>query len=217
MPVDDSLWNAVYTQRNRIMKVYAVMPGDPKPYQSLLTALCERDEYTRGHCERAGVLAVDMGQALSLPVADRETLCIAGQLHDVGKIGVRDRILLKRGRLTPDEWEQMKAHAVYGERIVRDMSLPSRNEIAVTVRHHHEAFDGSGYPDGLAGSSIPGNCRILLVIDSYDAMTTTRPYRTARSHDEAMEILDGEVGAKVDPRVFAAFSEVIATSSVRVS
>ncbi len=193
------------------------MSDAPNLYQSLLTALCERDEYTRGHCERAGVLALEMGHALSLPATDRESLRIASQLHDVGKIGVRDAVLLKRGRLTPDEWEQMKAHSVYGERIIRDTTLPNRADVALIVRHHHEAFDGSGYPDGLAGRSVPLNCRILLVIDSYDAMTTTRPYRTARSHDEAMEILHGEVGGKVDPRIFAAFSEVIASSSVRVS
>ena len=193
------------------------MSDAPNLYQSLLTALCERDEYTRGHCERAGVLALEMGHALSLPANNLESLRIASQLHDIGKIGVRDDVLLKRGRLTADEWEQMKMHSIYGERIIRDTVLPNRIEVALIVRHHHEAFDGSGYPDGLAGHAVPLSCRILLVIDSYDAMTTTRPYRTARSHDEAMEILRGEVGAKVDPRIFGAFAEVIASSPVRAS
>jgi HD-GYP domain-containing protein (c-di-GMP phosphodiesterase class II) len=145
-----------------------------------------------------------------------EALRIASQLHDIGKIGVRDNVLLKPGKLTNDEWEEMKAHSIYGERIIKDTFLSNKAAVALIVRHHHEAFDGTGYPDGLASKEIPQSCRILSIVDRYDAMTTRRPYHGARSHDEAMDILAKEAGTKVDPESFAVFSKVIAISSALV-
>lgn len=188
----------------------ALSPDEKNVYPSLITALCERDAYTRNHCDRVRVLALKMGHAFALPATDLESLRIASQLHDVGKIGVRDDVLLKPGKLTPEEWEEMKAHSIYGERIVRETFLSNAVEIASIVRHHHEAFDGSGYPDGLAGSGISQSCRILLVVDAYDALTTGRTYHRARSHVEAMDILGKEAGTKLDPDIVAAFSNVIA-------
>lgn len=190
-------------------------PDQEKAYPSLITALCERDPYTRGHCDRVCTLALEMGQAIAYSVADIDALHLASQLHDVGKIGVRDNVLLKPGRLTPEEWEEMKAHAVHGERIIENTFLSNKAEVAAIVRHHHEAFNGSGYPDGLAGENIPLSSRIILIVDAYDAMTTTRPYRKALTHNQAMAILAEETGAKVDPQIFTVFSDVIATSSVR--
>lgn len=190
-------------------------PDQKGAYPSLMTALCERDAYTRGHCDRVCTLAMEMGQALGLSAEDLDVLRIASQLHDVGKIGVRDAVFLKPGKLTPDEWEEMKAHSVYGERIVQSTFLSNRAAVALIVRHHHESFDGSGYPDGVAGNDIPKICRILLVVDSYDAMTTVRPHRKARSHGDAMDILAEEAGRKLDPEVVAAFSKVIASSTLR--
>lgn len=194
-----------------------VAPDQKGAYPSLMTALCERDAYTRGHCDRVRVLATEMGHAVSLQSADLEALRIASQLHDVGKIGVRDAVLLKPGKLLADEWEEMKAHSIYGERIVRDTYLSNKDKVALIVRHHHEAFDGSGYPDSLAGDDIPLSCRILLIIDSYDAMTTGRPYHNARTHSEAMNILHNEAGMKLDPDLFSVFSRLIAISPARVS
>ena len=178
-------------------------------YPSLITALCERDAYTRGHCDRVSKIALEIGRAIGLQGRESEALRIASQLHDVGKIGVRDDVLLKPGRLTSEEWEEMKRHSIHGERIINDTYLSNRAEVASIVRHHHEAFDGAGYPDGLVGSEIPISCRIILVIDSYDAMTTGRSYHKARSHGEAMSILTQEAGTKLDPEVFAVFSTVI--------
>jgi HD-GYP domain-containing protein (c-di-GMP phosphodiesterase class II) len=195
----------------------ATPPDQEKAYPSLITALCERDSYTRGHCDRVHALALTMGRAVGLHKADMEALRIASQLHDVGKIGVRDDVLLKPGRLTPDEWEEMKAHSVLGERIVRDTFLSNGAEVAALVRHHHESFDGSGYPDGLAGSDIPQGCRILLVIDAYDAMTTGRPYHKARTHGEAIAILEQESGTKLDPGMLAVFLNVIGRPSISSS
>lgn len=192
-----------------------VTSDQEEAYPSLITALCERDAYTRGDCDRVRVLAMEMGRAMALSAASLEALRIASQLHDVGKIGVRDDVLLKPGRLTPREWEEMKAHSVLGERIVRDTFLSNGMEVASIVRHHHEAFDGTGYPDGLAGDEIPQSCRILLIIDAYDAMTTGRPHHKARSHIEAMDILRIEAGHKLDPEIFSLFSEVIELSSAR--
>lgn len=185
-------------------------------YPSLITALCERDAYTREHSDRVCTLAMKTAHVFEMPSSDLESLRIASQLHDVGKIGVRDNVLLKPGKLTPEEWEQMKAHSIYGERIVKATFLSNATEVASIVRHHHESFDGSGYPDGLAGKEIPLSCRVLLIIDAYDAMTTGRPYHEARSHNEAMEILDKEAGGRVDPEIFAVFSKVIAASPTHI-
>src|SRR5690554_2046903 len=190
-------------------------PDQEKAYPSLITALCERDPYTRGHCDRVWTLALEMGHAIAYSVADIDALRLASQLHDVGKIGVRDHVLLKPGRLTQEEWEEMKAHAVHGERIIANTFLSNKAEVASIVRHHHEAFNGSGYPDGLARENIPLSSRIILIVDSYDAMTTTRPYRKALTHNQAMDILAEETGTKVDPQIFTVFSEVIENSLVR--
>ena len=194
-----------------------ITPDQENAYPSLITALCERDAYTRGHCDRVCGLAMEMAHAAEFTASSVEAMRIASQLHDVGKIGVRDNVLLKPGKLTPEEWEEMKAHSVFGERIVKDTFLSNGVEVASIVRHHHEAFDGSGYPDGLVGAEIPLSCRILLIIDAYDAMTMGRPYHKARSHQEAMNILAGEAGTKLDPEIFSLFSNVIETSQARAS
>lgn len=185
----------------------AAPPDQQGAYPSLLTALCARDAYTRGHCDRVCVLALAMGRALDLPGHELDALRIASRLHDIGKIGVRDEVLFKRGRLEAAEWEEMKAHSIHGERIVNQTFLSNRTEVAAIVRHHHEAFDGSGYPDGLSGESIPHASRVLLVVDAYDAMTSGRPYRTPRSHAEAVEAIMGEAGTRLDPAVVAAFAD----------
>ncbi|MDE2271125.1 MAG: HD-GYP domain-containing protein [Xanthomonadaceae bacterium] len=179
---------------------------------SLVAALCARDVYTRSHCDRVCALAMDLGNALDLRAYDLETLRIASQLHDIGKIEVRDEVLLKPGPLTPEEWEEIKAHSIHGERIINESFLPNRTGVAAIVRHHHEALDGSGYPDGLSGGEISQSCRILSIVDKYDAMTSSRVYRHALSHGEAMAILQKETRTKLDPRIFAAFSTLISSS-----
>lgn len=180
--------------------------------RSLVGALCARDAYTRSHCDRVCALAVKLGNALDLRARDLETLRVASQLHDIGKIQIRDEVLLKPGRLTPEEWEEIKAHSIYGERIINESFLPNRAEVAPIVRHHHEALDGSGYPNGLSGDEISLSCRILSIVDKYDAMTSRRVYRHALSHSQAMAILQEETRTKLDPRIFAAFSTFIASS-----
>ena len=186
-------------------------------YPALITALCARDTYTKGHCDRVRSLARKVGQAADLSASSLDALRIAGQLHDVGKIGVRDSVLLKPGELTAEEWDEMKSHSAIGERIIRATFLPNAAEVASIVRHHHESFDGNGYPDGLAGEQIPQSCRILLIVDAYGAMTTGRPYHKPRSHDETMSILARETGSKLDPDMFSLFSGIIERTPTDIS
>jgi HD-GYP domain-containing protein (c-di-GMP phosphodiesterase class II) len=183
---------------------------------AITTALELRDSYTRFHCDRAERLAVELGGACGVQDEDLDQLRIAARFHDVGKIGLSDSVLLKPGRLTEEEWAQIQTHPALGERIVRAGALPEHDAIARVIRHHHEGFDGSGYPDGLRGEAIPLLSRILLVADAYDAMGTTRPYHAARNHCAIMKILDDEKGGRIDPEIFREFARLIGRSPNRV-
>jgi putative two-component system response regulator len=154
---------------------------------SLALTVEARDPYTQGHCQRLAAYAVAVGQALGLSDDDLAALERGGYLHDVGKIGVPDAILLKADRLTADEFARMQAHTTIGEKLCGD--LRSLRSVRPIVRHHHERLDGSGYPDGLRGSDIPLMARIVAVVDAYDAMTTSRPYRKALPVAHACEEL----------------------------
>ncbi|MBI5681939.1 MAG: response regulator [Deltaproteobacteria bacterium] len=151
---------------------------------SLIKATDARDNYTMNHCKRVTMYAVKLAKALRCSADIIDTLNLAGPIHDVGKIGVRDNILLKQGGLDKTERDVMKTHATIGDDIV--MSLNLGPEGKAVVRNHHERFDGDGYPDGLKGAAIPLIARIFAIADTYDAMTSNRPYRTARSHEETI-------------------------------
>jgi len=165
-----------------------------------------RDPYTEGHCERLSVHATDLGRHLGMDEDSILALKRGGYLHDLGKIAVPDDILKKGSDLTPAEWEIMKGHSLHGEHIVRmDPGLPFGDEIALAVRHHHEHYDGNGYPDGLREQAIPLPARVLSVIDSYDAIRNRRAYHAAQSHEDALFILASERGTKHDPQILDAF------------
>jgi len=165
-------------------------------------ALAHRDTYTATHCHRVGMLASALAQVLGLAADALEMIGVAARLHDVGKIGIPDSVLLKPGPLDAAEWVIMRGHSERGERIVlADSGLPWRNKLASIIRHHHEHYDGGGYPDGLCGQAIPLLSRLLAVVDSYDAMTEPRPYQPARSHREVMGALADERGNKHDPQM----------------
>lgn len=158
---------------------------------SLALSIEAKDPYTGGHCDRLSKNSVAMGQRLGLSEDLVVALRRGGIVHDLGKIGVPERILLKPGPLTPEEWVSMKQHPEIGERIctpLRSLSL-----VLPIIRSHHEKLDGSGYPDGLTKDSIPLTARILTTVDVYDALTTDRPYRQALSDDRAFEIMGEEV------------------------
>ena len=166
-----------------------------------------RDPYTHGHCERLGRYAVALGSALGLQEAALKALWLGGSLHDLGKIAVPDRILLKPGALTPEERGEMQAHPAAGEALVR--GLKTLDSVRPIIRHHHERWDGTGYPDRLRGEAIPVEARIMAVVDVWDALVTQRPYKAALSPEEAMKILvrEAEAGAW-DPEVVARFLEL---------
>jgi putative two-component system response regulator len=149
-----------------------------------------RDPYTEGHCERLAVRAADLGRHLRLDEDSIVALRRGGYLHDLGKIAVPDAILKKGSNLTSAEWEIMKQHPVTGENICRP--LKSLRLVLPIIRHHHEHADGSGYPDGLRAGEIPLLPRVLQVVDVYDALRTARPYKPARSHDQAAQTMREE-------------------------
>jgi HD-GYP domain-containing protein (c-di-GMP phosphodiesterase class II) len=139
---------------------------------------------------------------LGLDEVEVERIGHAALLHDIGKVGVPDRILHKAGRLADEEWELMREHPLIGERILR--AIPGMGGVARIVRHEHERFDGSGYPDGLAGDAIPIGSRVILACDAYHAMTSDRAYRGAMPHDDAVAELLSGAGTQFDPTVVTA-------------
>jgi putative nucleotidyltransferase with HDIG domain len=174
--------------------------------QSLLglaNAIEAKDPYTRGHSERVGTWSRHLATVLGLPPVDVEAIGQAGLLHDIGKIGVPETVLRKPGALDPDEWSLMRRHPLIGAQIVSPFEFLAAG--APSIRHHHERWNGSGYPDGLAGGAIPIGARIVAVADVYDALTSARPYRGALDPDAAMTQLCAEAGQTLDEEVVAAF------------
>jgi hypothetical protein len=179
----------------------------------LAKAIDTRDLYTSGHSERVTQYALALGKQLGLSSSELEKLKVASLLHDVGKIGVADEVLRKPRELTKGEFAEMKEHPVVGESILARSSY--LKEIAHYVRHHHECYDGSGYPDGLKGKEIPIISRIIAVADAYDALTQDRVYRKASTPETArMELLKYGF-SKFDPEVLGAFWEIWRTKRTK--
>ncbi|MDO8932166.1 MAG: HD domain-containing protein [Rhodocyclaceae bacterium] len=183
--------------------------------RALSKALDERDVATRRHCDRVIELAGAFGRMCSLDSGAMRQLRLVAALHDIGKIGIPDRVLLKPGRLVGDDWREMQSHTERGERIVLSIAVDGVEEVALAVRHHHEHFDGGGYPDRLAGEDIPFTARMVAIADGYDAMAVARPYHVRRSHEEIMGILGDEEGRKYDPYLLGRFAQMIGESSAK--
>lgn len=175
--------------------------------RSLASAVDAKDTYTYGHSERVARIAVEIGRELHLVDDELSDLYLAGLLHDVGKIGIRDEVLCKHGPLTPEETQHMQQHPEIGHAILKDLDQIS--SLLPGVLHHHERFDGTGYPARLAGEQIPRIARILAVADSYDAMSTSRPYRKGLAPDRVEQILIDGAGQQWDPRVIEAFKRIV--------
>jgi putative two-component system response regulator len=158
---------------------------------SLALVIEARDAYTDGHCQRLAAYATSLGSALGLGDEDLAALFRGGYLHDVGKVGIPDAVLLKSERLSAAEYECIKHHAVIGDRLCGE--LRSLRRVRPIVRHHHERLDGSGYPDGLRGDAIPLLAQVMGIVDVYDDITTSRPYKPAASPERACDELMGEV------------------------
>ena len=174
---------------------------------ALTEAIESRDPYTGGHCHRLADHAGVMARQLALPEHEIEIIRMGAALHDVGKIVVPDSVLKKAGKLTPDEFALIKQHCYSGGQICK--RVPFLKEVYPIVYHHHERWDGQGYPDGLRGDRIPMGARIVAVSDAYDAMTTDRPYRQAMPHEAAAEILKDGAGNQWDPALVTMFLERI--------
>lgn len=169
----------------------------------LADILDARDKYTHGHSERVGHYAEQVAIQLGMPSERAHLTFLAGRLHDIGKCAINNEVLRKRGSLDDNERVHMRQHPEVGGAMLAHFSL--FREVAAFVRGHHERWDGSGYPDRLSGEAIPLESRIIAVVDSYDAMTTTRPYRVAMAHDEAVRRLRAGAGRQWDPSVVATF------------
>lgn len=169
----------------------------------LTAAIDAKDPYTWGHSERVARIAVRLGKQLAVPAGTQSDLYLAGLLHDIGKIGIRDSVLLKEGQLTREEREHIQEHPVIGDRLIG--TIKSLQHLRAGIRNHHERYDGNGYPDRLIGDEIPPLARIMAVADSCDAMMAARPYRPALSPDRIDEILRAGAGSQWDPRVVEAF------------
>lgn len=206
---------AVVRTRVRAMLRNKTLIDSLEEAETILLALAQtvehRDKYTGKHCQRLAVASVMLGEALGLGGQDLTALYRGGYLHDIGKIAIPDAILFKQGALTAEEWEIMRSHPVRGEEICRPMQ--SLAPVLPIIRSHHERWDGSGYPDGLAGEDIPLLARILQVADIYDALTTERPYKPALTPEESFAVMEEEVrrGWR-DPELVPLFASTIQTN-----
>ena len=179
-------------------------------------ALRERDENTSAHSGRTCCLALETGQACGLSPDDLATLKLAAELHDVGKIGIPDRVLLKPGPLDDEEWEVMQTHAALGAGMLADSRTDLLQLAEIVARTHHERWDGSGYPAGLAGEDIPLAGRICTIADVFDALTSWRPYKEAWPVSEALAEIRRQSGRQFDPALVEAFLELFPEEAAAV-
>jgi len=180
--------------------------------KALVTALEARDEYTKGHTFRVSKYSLMLGREMGLTSFELDKLEIAANLHDIGKIGVRDDILLKPGKLSDDEYAKIQEHAVIGAEILRPLN--SLNDVVPLILFHHERWDGNGYPTMISGMDIPLGARIIAIADTFDAITSDRPYRKALSEIKALEIIKENTGAQFCPKCAEAFLEMASKRSI---
>ncbi|QSS05774.1 diguanylate cyclase (plasmid) [Klebsiella pneumoniae] len=212
---DDALYRAKYGRKTHLYfsvvdELRAFSHSEKELFNSLktlLTIINARDRYTFGHSERVAGYAVALAERMGLPPDHVSLLQCGAYLHDIGKVEIPPEILNKPDKLDPKEWEIVKNHPEWGGNIVQPLTLLSA--IVPLIRHHHENYDGSGYPDGLAGEEIPLFARILRIVDSFDAMTTDRPYKEAKTPVEACMVLKEEAGKMFDPHLVELFTKFI--------
>ena len=188
-------------------KLYRSTRARNKSIQTLLAALDERDYITQGHAQRLEYLCRKLGEKVKLSSSQLANLALLAQVHDLGKVGIPDSILFKAGPLTAEEWAVMRLHPEKGYRIA--ITSSDLSEVADLMLKHHEKWDGSGYPIQLQGEDIPIECRILAVVDAYDAMINDRPYSKGRSKEEALEEIKRSSGTHFDPQMVDIFFAVV--------
>jgi len=176
--------------------------------EAIASAVEARDGYTESHCRRLATFSTLMAHRLGLDAGEIEAIRLGALLHDVGKVGIRDEVLLKPGGLTPEERVEMEGHADVGHRIIVGIH-GLVDTTRACVRHHHERWDGTGYPDRLQGEAIPLGARIVSVVDVWDALSTVRPYKAAFSQEKVREILEKGRGTHFDPALVDLFHELL--------
>jgi len=217
---DNALYFAKENGRNRTIAASTLMPLPDKSTSSndyvmilgvifaLAAAVDAKDHYTYGHSKKVSKYATDIASALGLPQERIATIRTAGLLHDIGKIGVSDKILSKNGTLSEEDWEPIHAHPNMGVSIIKHVK--GIKDCLAAIQYHHEQYDGTGYPAGLKGNNIPLDARILAVADSYDAMTSARPYRGPMSQEDAVTEIKRCSGTQFDPEIVKIFSRLMA-------
>lgn len=204
----DYLYQSVLCQINAL-KITEAFPA----LQALISLINAKDRYTYGHCERVMSYSLALAEKLQLPNEELDKLRYAAALHDIGKIRIETSVLNKPTKLTKEERNILQHHTIWGAQLVE--TLPAFEEIVPLIRSHHENYDGSGYPDGLKGEEIPLLSRILRITDSFDAMTTTRPYREALSYAEACKELRKYANVYYDPELVYLFLEVVEEALIK--
>ncbi len=202
-PVDRTELVARVRSALTLKRMYDTLDSAEQVIFALAAAVEAKDPYTEAHTQRVAESARRVGTILGLPASQRDALYRGGIIHDIGKIGVPDSVLLKPGPLSRDELVAMRLHPIIGENIVAP--LRSGADLLPIIRHHHERFDGDGYPDRLAADEIPRLARIISVCDAYDALVNDRPYRQRRTRDEAVLILAEGAGRQWDPEIVELF------------
>jgi HD-GYP domain-containing protein (c-di-GMP phosphodiesterase class II) len=193
--------------RSLLEKTGQLERGSLQTIQMLNRVANAKDSYTGGHIGRVAEIAVEVGHSMGLSPVESRALALAAEFHDIGKVAIPDSILLKPGKLDPQEWVEIKKHPALGVGIVEGAELFKRS--VPGILHHHERFDGAGYPVGLAGRGIPLIARIITAVDAYDAMTTDRPYRQALSSEEAWRRLSEGSGIQFCPETLSALASVL--------
>lgn len=222
---DDALYRAKFFNKNRVEVYYSILDELKEDIEdkhidlitsikTLISVINAKDRYTYGHVERVVVYSRLFAEKLQLSVEDKKKLIYGAYMHDIGKINIMEEILNKKMPLTKEEWEILKLHPENGVEIIKPVE--SLDEIAPLILHHHERYDGKGYPDNLKGEDIPYLARVLTVVDCFDAMTSNRPYSKRKTHDEAIEELKSCSGTQFDPMIAEAFIEVIEENNAKI-
>lgn len=222
---DDALYRAKFFNKNRV-EVYASVLDEIKQeitqsedelvtsIKTLISVINAKDKYTYGHSERVVMYSRIIADKLGLAERDKKNLVYGAYMHDIGKINISGAILNKKMPLTTEEWEALKQHPAHGVEIIR--TVGSLKDIIPLILYHHEKYNGTGYPEGLSGESIPYLARVLTVIDSFDAMTSNRPYNKRKTYEEGFAELRKYKGTQFDPHIVEAFIEAIIESKEQI-
>ena len=215
---DDALYRAKFFNKNRVEAYYSILDDLKEDIEdkhidlvtsikTLISVINAKDRYTYGHVERVVIYSKLLTDKLELCKEDKKKLIYGAYMHDIGKMNISEEILNKKMPLTKEEWEVLKQHPAYGAEIIKP--IDSLMDLSPLILYHHERYDGKGYPGNLKGENIPYLARVMTVVDSFDAMTSNRPYSNRKTHDEAIEELKKCSGTQFDPFIAKAFIEVI--------